>query len=148
MNIGSVGFGRWCAIGLFVIGIGICAGCGGSGGRVGVAGNVTLDGKPIEDGSIVFESADRSGPSAGGKIQQGAYSLADDSGVMPGKKTVRIFAMRKTGKQVAGGVASDMSQMVDEIEQYVPAIYNEKSTLTCEVVAGDDNRHDFELESQ
>jgi len=148
MNIGSVWFGHWCAVGWLVIGIGICAGCGGSGGRVGVAGNVTLDGKPIEDGSIVFESADRSGPSAGGKIQQGTYSFAGDAGVMPGKKTVRIFGLRKTGKQVAGGVASDMSQMVDEIEQYVPAIYNEQSTLTCEVVAGYDNRHDFQLESK
>ena len=37
---------------------------------------------------------------------------------------------------------------VDELESYIPAIYNEKSTLTCEIAAGTANQHNFDLKPQ
>ena len=37
--------------------------------------------------------------------------------------------------------------MVDEIEKYIPPVYNQKSTLTCEVAAGA-NEHDFHLRNR
>ena len=148
MNFGKHVLGRLCAAGLVVVLMGTCVGCGSGGGLVAVEGNVTFDGQPVEEGSIAFEPADGAGPSAGGTIQQGKYALAADAGVLPGKKTVRITAVRKTGKQVAGGLSGDSETMVDVVEKYIPAIYNEKSTLTCEVVAGSVNQHNFDLKSE
>jgi len=148
MNFGKHVLGRLCAAGLVVVLMGTCVGCDSGGGLVAVEGNVTFDGQPVEEGSIAFEPADGAGPSAGGTIQQGKYALAGDAGVLPGKKTVRITAVRKTGKQVAGGLSGDSDTMVDEVEKYIPAIYNQESTLTCEVAAGKVNQHNFDLKSE
>ena len=81
-------------------------------------------------------------------IERGKYGLAGEGGLTPGKKTVRITAVRKTGRQVAAGLPSDLETMVDEVEQHIPPTYNEKSTLTREVVAGNVNQHNFDLESE
>ena len=142
MNFGKHVLGRLCATGLVVVWMCICVGCGG---LVAVEGNVTFDGQPVEEGSIAFESTDGVGPTAGGKIQNGKYTLTEEAGVMPGKKTVRIMGVRKTGEQVFDGM---VNKMVDVVEKYIPAIYNQESTLTCEVVAGSVNRHNFDLKSE
>lgn len=132
----------------FVLGwFAVCAGCGKS--PTTVQGTVTFDGQPVANGSIVFEPADGAGPTAGGQIVQGKYQLAD---VAPGDKIVRITAIRETGRQVDSGLQtagtatgpSAPGQAVDEVEQFIPAIYNQDSTLTCEVVVGA-NQHDFDL---
>ena len=123
-----------------------CVGCGS--GLVAVEGNVTFDGQPVEQGTIAFEPADGNGPTAGGQISGGKYSLSGDTGVSPGKKTVRITAVRKTGRRIAAGPPEPADKMVDEIERYIPRDYNTNSTLTCEVVAGEKNEHNFELKSQ
>ena len=148
MNFGKHVLGRLCAAGLVVVLMGTCVGCGGGGGLVAVEGNVTFDGQPVEEGSIAFEPADGAGPSAGGTIQQGKYALAADAGVLPGKKTVRITAVRKTGKQVEEGPPSAPGTMVDEVEQYIPAIYWKESTLNCEVAAGQANQFNFDLKPE
>lgn len=49
------------------------AGCGG--GRANVEGQVTFDGQPVEQGTIVFEPVDGKGAAAGGTIQNGKYRL-------------------------------------------------------------------------
>jgi len=154
MNFGKHLLLRCCAMGLVVVWLGTCIGCDTGVGTAEVEGTVTFDDQPV-DGSIVLEPADGKGPSAGGKIEQGKYRLSGEGGVMPGKKTVRITAVRKTGRQTdasmpgaTGAGPTGGATMVDEMEQYIPPIYNEKSTLTCEVVAGKTNQHDFELKSQ
>ena len=65
-------------------------------------------------------------------------------------------AIRATGRKLDAsmpgaegeGGPSAPAQLVDELACYIPAIYNEKSTLTCEVVAGKANQHNFELKSE
>jgi hypothetical protein len=37
--------------------------------------------------------------------------------------------------------------MVDEVQQFIPAIYNDRSTLRVQITAGD-AKHDFELKSR
>ncbi len=123
-----------------------CVGCGGE--LVAVEGDVAFDGQPVEQGTIAFEPADGKGTTAGGKITGGRYSLSGDTGVTPGKKTVRITAVRKTGRQTAAGPPEPPGKMVDEIERYIPRDYNTNSSLTCEVVAGEKNEHNFNLTSQ
>ena len=154
MNSGKQLLGRCCALGLVAVWLAACVGCGK--GLATVEGTVTFDGQPVDNGSIVFEPADGAGPTAGGKIEQGKYHLAGEGGVTAGKKIVRITAVRKTGRQVEGGLSgaegaggpSAPAGTVDEIEHFIPAIYNQQSTLTCEVVAGEANEHNFELKSQ
>ncbi len=63
-------------------------GCGSN--RFPVAGEVTFDGKPVEQGTISLEPIDRQGPTTGGKITNGKYRLEGDAAPLPGKKTVRI----------------------------------------------------------
>ena len=122
----------------------VCAGCDDT--LFTVTGDVTFDGKPVQTGSIVFEPADGNSATAGGKIENGRYSISGKDGLSPGKKIVQIIATRKTGQREAGPPFPP-GTMVDVIERYIPEKYNYKSTLTCEVIAGE-NEHDFHLKSQ
>lgn len=73
-------------------------GCGGGASMpttYSVSGAVTLDGKPMAAGSIVFDSADGKGQPAGGGIKDGAFSLKSS----PGDKIVRISASKETGEK-------------------------------------------------
>ena len=148
MNSGKHLLRRYCERGLVVVWLGICVGC--DSGLVHVEGTVTLNDQPVDNGVIVFEPADGAGPTDGGKLEQGKYRLTGEAGVMPGKKKiVRITATRKTGrKHDASMRGAAQRAWVDELEQYIPAVYNDDSTLTCEVVAGKVNEHNFELKSQ
>jgi len=120
-------------------------GCGGPEGpqRAAVQGTVTLDGQPIAEGTITFyPTGDTRGPSAGGEIRDGAYSLAAAKGPVVGTCRVEIRARRKTGQTVmVGGIETE------QLEQYIPARYNTRSTLTARIEPG---RHsiDFPLSSQ
>ncbi len=124
----------------------VFSGCGGS--MTTVQGKVTFEGQPVESGTIVFEAADRAGATAGGKIEQGTYQFIGPKTISPGDKIVRITAVRKTGRQIDSGPPFPAGTMVDELERYIPAIYNRSSTLRAKVVAGETNQHDFELHSQ
>jgi len=121
-------------------------GCGS--GRFPVTGEVTFDGKPVEQGTISLEPVDRQGPTSGGKIVNGKYRLEGDAAPLPGKKTVRISAARKTGRKIPAGSLAKKGEMVEEIERYIPDIYNKKTTLTCEVGGQGTNQIDFHLKEK
>lgn len=126
----------------------IASGCSNE-GLADVQGKVTLDGQPLPGGIIVFEPVDRRGAVAGGEIAAGIYRLAGDAGVPPGAKTVRITGVHKTGRQIEVGPPAPAGTMADEVQQIdLPAIYNQNSTLQVQVTAGDDNQHDFHLNSR
>jgi hypothetical protein len=128
---------------LAAIALASLAGC--NTGRFPVSGEVTVNGKSISEGTISFEPADGQGPTTGGKIADGNYQLEGNAAPLPGKKTVRIFAARKTGRKVQAGPPSPPGTMVEEIERYIPDIYNTKTTLSCEVGRQGANRIDFRL---
>jgi hypothetical protein len=123
----------------------ICPGC--SDGRYPVQGAVTYDGKPVDKGTITFEPADGQGPTTGARIVAGKYELTGDSAAWPGKKTVRIIAVRKTGRKVRDEFSAS-GAMLDEVQRFIPDIYNTNSTLSCEVTAGGLNQIDFHLKSR
>src|SRR5688572_21529048 len=136
----AVGQRPLTAMGIAFVWLIVCVGCGG-GNQTTVEGNVTFDGQPVETGSIVFEPADRMGSVAGGTIEKGKYRLDFEGGAGPGKKIVRISAVGPTGRKIEAGPPSPPGQMVDEVRQYVPAIYNDNSTLTIEVAPGKTTHH-------
>jgi len=123
----------------------LCAGCGGR--QVSINGAVTFDSQQVDNGSIAFEPADGKSATAGGRIEGGRYSVSSEEGVSPGKKIVRITAVRKTGRKIEAGPPAPPGTMVEVIERYIPETYNRNSTLTCEVTMGT-NVHDFHLESR
>src|SRR4051812_38243364 len=80
----------------------LLAGCGGQSGprTVRVWGDVTFDGKPLEDGSILFSPVgDTAGGSVGGAVKLGRYDLtAADGPIAGGKYRLEISALRPVGK--------------------------------------------------
>jgi hypothetical protein len=116
-------------------------GCGGDDvanlpDTVTVKGTVTLDGKPLPAGEIIFDSdADRENSlTAAGEIKDGKYTLE----VTVGKKEVRVISMKKGEKDETGARLE---------ENTIPAKYNEETTLTAEVTRDGKNEFPFKLES-
>ncbi|QDU29758.1 hypothetical protein ETAA8_48730 [Anatilimnocola aggregata] len=131
--------------GLGLILLGSFLGCGSS--ATTVQGTVTFDGQPVEQGMIVFEPADGAGPVAGGPIQNGEYQIGSESNIAPGNMIVRIRAMRATGKKIPAGPPAPDGTMVDEIQQYIPHVYNDSSNLSAQVEEGSITQN-FDLRSQ
>ena len=79
----------------------LIGGCGGGNAKLGLQGTVTYENRPIEKGRIDFLPVDgTTGPSTGAPIQQGAYAVAANQGVLAsGTYQVRVTAYRKTGRK-------------------------------------------------
>ena len=109
-------------------------------------GTVTLDGEPLAEGSISFRPLrGTQSPTAGASIKNGSFNIDSKVGLIAGIFRVEIMASRKTGKKVPDQITGGM---VDEYEQYVPALYNTESTLIEEVTNGGKNEFSFVLESK
>ena len=119
----------------------VCAlgiGCGGGDKRETtlVSGTVTFAGKPLEEGNIVFDPVDGTGGSSMGAITNGKFEFESELG----NKRVLINAVR---------VTEEKDQYGEPVtESYIPAKYNEESTLTAEVKADGENTFTFELEAE
>lgn len=137
------------------------AGCGiapqadyGAVELIQATGTITLDGEPLPDAVVTFDSEDG----------QFSYALTDDSGsyrlnfdsvmkgVTPGKKIIRISTTRKvTGLNSSEEGASDDEGATPENAQraaeLVPAKYNRQSELTTEVTS-EQTTYDFKLSSK
>ena len=125
-------------LGLLVAAMVLLAGCGGD-GRVQVTGSVTLDGEPLETGTIAFRPADGQGPTAGALITAGRYTVR----VMPGPMFVEIQGFREVGRGRVVEFDPD-SPIVAITEPIVPPKYNTATELQVEVSAS--NRQlDFAL---
>jgi hypothetical protein len=118
----------------------VLSGCGNN--ERTVRGRVTYDGKPVEQGIIVFEPPAGAGQTAAGEIKDGCYEFKS-AAVVAGSNLIRIRGFRKTGKQVSAMPAS--RGMVDEIVQFIPAQFNDRSTLTADVEAGKEVEVNFDL---
>lgn len=123
----------------------VSGGCGGEGiERRAVTGIVRLDGKPLPQGTIAFTPVDK-GPSAGGPIKDGAFTLAKDGGPSPGKYRVEVYASRPSGKTERDAATGETVALTESI---IPPKYNRDSTLQVEVTTSGENRFDFDLQSK
>lgn len=116
------------------------AGCGGNGMST-VAGTVTVDGKPLEQGAISFVPADGEGPTAGATIEDGKYMTQ----APPGQKKVKITGFEITG-QVPAYKGMKNSPMRDIVKEIVPDKYNIQTELNL-TIESTDTTGDFDLES-
>ena len=129
-----------------VIALGLACGLLGAAGcspadRGTVSGEVTLDGRPLQEGVIRFVPADGKSQTASAAVVNGRFRAA----LAVGKKRVEISAPKVTGKRKVYDTPD--SPTVDVVEELLPARYNVRSELTLTVEAGSQERR-FELESK
>jgi hypothetical protein len=111
-----------------------------------VAGKVTVDGKPLEDGQIVFTSLGEGGTRTSARIENGEFSIPPKFGVKNGEQLVQIEAFRKSNRPVVpSGLLTAEKAAKGAVEQYLPAKYNTQSKLSVEVQPGSENFFEFKL---
>lgn len=132
-----------------VVGLLLIAGLAGCSGkqndepvRAVVYGDVTWQGKPVDDGTIRFISND--GPSAQGPIRNGEYRIDHKGGVPVGECRVEIQGFEE---QDIGDSGSTLIQMPRRVGvPIIPKQFNVESNLTVSVDSDKQNQHDFHLE--
>lgn len=128
--------------------VGAAPGCSQSTGpqTMRVWGDVTYDGRPIDEGTIDFISPDGAAP-AQGAIKDGRYDVPATSGPVADKTyVVQINSLKKTGKTIPN-MMGDGSPTMEISANVIPQKYNAQSTLTASVSADSSkNQFDFKLE--
>ena len=133
------------AVGLWIIGGLLLCGCGGGGlTRVPVSGQVTLDGKPLANGSITFIPVGQ-GITAGGRIVDAHYELSSKDGLVPATYQVRINASEPTGRTIVDPVGNIE---IPDMRNVIPPRYNMRTELSAKVTAEGPNRFDYDLKSK
>lgn len=131
-TLASLGFVLLCMV---------VVGCGkDGGGRVTIGGSVTLNGTPLETGTISFLPADGKGASAGATITNGKY----ETEIAPGSKKVSISA-EKVISQRPRDPADPSGEQITETQKLIPPQYNDQTTLTVDVPATGKKDADFAL---
>lgn len=109
--------------------------------RVAVEGNITVDGKPLAHGAIVFVPRQgTTGPRAATEVRDGTYRLDAEHGPAVGQFLVQIWGRDESGLK-------DIKQAESNGVTSVPRQYNSQSTLSVETTAEGENRFDFDLKS-
>jgi len=135
----------WLVVALSIALVGSLVGCGGDSlGRHAISGTVKLAAAPLENGMISFTPVDQGTTSSGGKITAGAYKLAADAGLPPGKYKVTINAPKPgTGGELPEGAMP--GDPLPPAEEMVPSEWNVNSTQTIEVKEGGPFEFNFEI---
>lgn len=119
----------------------LAIGCGGdSSGRYAISGTVTLDGEPVPTGAIaVIPAPGTDGPTSGGSIHDGEYSIPASQGPAAGRHRVEIRWPRE-----AGQVELYPGESGTKFEEAIPAKYNSRSSLEIQV-GESSTEHNFDL---
>ena len=129
--------------------LGILGGCGEEDdgiGRKAVSGTVTLDGKPLTSGSVLLVPKG-TGPAVGGEIVEGAFSLSEAEGPVPGPYRVEILSIQPTGQMVPDPEGGKDGTM-EERKNVIPDRYGKRSQLKAEVTKEGPNAFVYELDSK
>ncbi len=135
--------------------LGMCffVGCGGGDplARQEISGTVTLDGVPVESGSISFEpqggGAAGASTSSGAAITAGKFTIEEEFGLPAGTYLVRV-SIPKPG---TGGVFKEGSMPGDMLappQEMAPPEWTTKSKNTIEVKADGLNEFPFDIVSK
>jgi hypothetical protein len=123
-------------------------GCGGAGDgivRQAISGRVSLDGKPLDRGQLTLIPI-QAGPTAGGNIADGVFTINRSEGPSAGKYRVMIVAIRPTGRRVRDADGPPGST-VEELANVIPECYNTKTELEVDVKSEGANTFTFDLVS-
>ncbi len=114
-------------------------GCGPSDGMIDINGTVTMDGKPVESGSITLTPVDGSSKVGGGTFENGTFSTR----AAPGEMAVQIRGHEIV--QLPNPTKEQIERGLDtERHEIVPAAYNSASKLRINI-SPDNTTFDFAL---
>lgn len=139
-------FLRWISFVAVLIAI---SGCGSEPAykgpqRFALSGKVTLDGAPVDGGTISFLSmAPKANPS-GGPISAGTYTVPEERGANAEMYRVEIRWLKPTGEKVKD---DDTGGMIDVVKEVIPAKFNTQTELKADVKA-DKTTFNFDLSSK
>ena len=116
-------------------------------GRRAISGSVTLDGAPLDQGSIQFSpQQQQGGVGSGAVISNGGYTIAADKGLPPGKYLVRIFSAEQPDVPVPKGPPGSVP--IPPATERIPPEYNANSDKIVEVTAAGSNQFDFDIRTE
>ena len=134
--------GFLCACALFA-GLSGCADGGGA-KRYGVSGEVKLNGKPLDQGAVVFLPEDSSlGASGGAVVKEGRYSIPAKNGLLPGRYKVMVTSAdpsKAADPDALPGPAGPLPK------DRVKPKYNAQTVLVADVKAEGPNTFNFEVD--
>ncbi|WP_165227889.1 hypothetical protein [Aquisphaera insulae] len=124
-----------------------CVGCGQDDGyrRVAVSGKITVDGNPLETGTISLVPI-QAGPAVQAKIAAGEYAIARSEGPAAGAYRVEVYSVQSTGRKVADG--DNPGELIDEARNIIPERYNLRSELRAEVKPDGDQQFNFAVDTK
>jgi hypothetical protein len=124
-----------------IAGVAIVAavGCGQVGpARAPIQGKVTVGGKPLAAGRILFTPiAPTQGPAASARITAGEFKLEHADGPVVGQNRVEVEADLNLGFEIDDEAAYAKRGGRRLPNNPIPPAFNTQSTLTAEVEAGD-----------
>ena len=129
---------QWVWHGLFCLTVLLFLGCSKT-DLVDIRGEVTLQGKPIDKGTICFIPEDGRGGAAVVDIEKGQYAAQ----LSAGPKRVEISSQKVVGQQQM--MVGARATTTDVIEELVPEQCNKRSTLRTEVSSNGNESIDFSL---
>ena len=120
------------------------AGCGETRNEFEIKGTVTINGAPIQNGTISFVAADGIAQTSGGQITDGAYQAM----VPPGPKIVEVLGNEVAGEEpLYKGVPNSPTRKV--LKTVTPTIYGAASTSTLKTtITGNSGDVNFNLEGK
>ncbi|QDS95345.1 hypothetical protein FF011L_41390 [Roseimaritima multifibrata] len=128
---------------------GTLSGCSpDTGGRVPVAGTVTLGGTMLDRGTIEFHPLS-TGTITGGTIRDGRFEIPATKGALPGKYEARVYSTDVDSAPIVPddlppGPESERRPLQPEL---IHKRYNLESELTAEIPEGGTSELVFELDS-
>ena len=127
---------RTCNIAtLMGLAVSFFAGCGPAApSTYHITGNVSYEGEPVQEGTIVFYPQEPNGVEDTAPIKAGKY----DAQVKKGKKKVVINALREEGE-------IDPAMGVRPRKPYLPPEYSVESMTKLQADVAADGTYDFEL---
>jgi hypothetical protein len=141
--------GRWLAIIAILFFTGSISGCGpGTDGRVKAAGEVTLDGTPLDSGTIELHPKSPGGTMTGGMIKGGKFEIPAEQGPKPGSYEVRVFAASGAGASANTSEPPGPESQAKAPAERIPPRFNVKSELTTEIGANGEEALKFEVKSK
>jgi hypothetical protein len=129
-----------------ILAVGIAGACSpdDTWNRQAISGDVILDGVALDEGVILLEPLrqDGWGMVVGATIRRGAFAIARAQGPAPGSYRVRVYS--SSGRQAPPEKGQSERTRRPMVER-LPQIYNAKSELRMDVVAGGRNHLRLDL---
>jgi hypothetical protein len=147
------------------LGLGGCGSSGDNLNRQAVSGTVTLDGKPLAEGTISFAPTTDLPTPGMVSITAGNYEIPKALGLVPGSYKVSILSNKSVAAptekfgDMPGRAARQQTEADDarqralvlgkraDSNQLIPSKYNTATTLTADVKDGGTHTFNFDLNS-